>query len=386
MYKVLGKKFYIENVNLDKIKDIYDRPVHIYSNAKLRRNLDRFECNRFEFYYAVKANDNGVLLGLIKRRIGFEVVSYGEIIKLLKIKVDPGKILFSGVGKSLFEIVGAISVGVSKFNVESVQEFIRICRVCKNLHSYVFVILRINLDINCNTHGGLSTGLKESKFGVNLGEVTEIIQIQRRYDGYVKIFGIGFHLGSQISDGKFYVDAIRKLNEIRMLYFKDICVLNFGGGVGIDYEIDDQEKNVKGILKRIYVETEKIKGVKFYFEPGRSLISDTCVTLFKVEYIKRNYVITDLGMNNIIRPALYNSFHKIINTERGGSKGTRCNIVGPICECSDFLVKNYKIDVSQGDFLLMLNTGAYCYSMSSDYNSRPKALELLVSKSKVRMI
>ncbi|MGX7576692.1 diaminopimelate decarboxylase [Candidatus Vidania fulgoroideorum] len=380
----------IENVDIKKIIENYKNPVNIYSKCKILKNLRLFNrYKKFVFFYALKANENKSILKIIRDNyFGFEAVSYGEIKRLLSLNVNPDKILFSGVGKSVFEIKKSLENKVRIFNVESIQEVERILGISTKLKVNSYVILRINLDIDCNSHPNIKTGVKFSKFGLNIEEA-KLIKSLLKGKYFSKIIGIGFHLGSQILNSKYFIKAINKILIIKEKYFPNINVINIGGGIGVDYVNSKFNLNLR-IKNKILKDINKLllnRNEYFYIELGRSVIADTCVTLFKVEYIKRNYIITDLGMNNIIRPALYNSYHKILNlSKKRGVKKKVYNIVGPICECSDFLSKNILISAKQGDYLIIKDTGAYCYSMSSNYNMRNKADQVLIIKNKVKNI
>ncbi|MGX7589249.1 diaminopimelate decarboxylase [Candidatus Vidania fulgoroideorum] len=375
----------IENINIKKIIKNYKKPINIYSKKKILNNIKTIKkFKKISFYYAIKANNNKKILIILKNNnLNFEAVSIKEIETVLSIKTNPNRILFSGLGKSKEEIIMALKNDIKKFNVESVQEIKRIIFYCKKYNKRTNIFLRINLEIDCNSNSKISTGKKGSKFGLNIKEALEIKKILKK-NKHSKITGIGFHLGSQILDCKYYIKAIKKIIKLKNKSFKNIKSINLGGGIGIDYN-SNHKKNVRikeYIIKKIYSKINNYKNIDFIMELGRSIIADTCITLFKVEYIKRNFIITDLGMNNIIRQVLYNSFHKIINLKKYKTI-KRFNIVGPICECGDFLAKNILFYAKQNDFLIMKDTGAYCYSMSSTYNSRPKAKQILISNKKI---
>ncbi|MGX7589096.1 diaminopimelate decarboxylase [Candidatus Vidania fulgoroideorum] len=377
----------IENVELKHILKGYKKPINIYSNKKIKKNIKVIKkFGKICYYYAVKANNNKKILNIINMNdIGFETVSIGEIKILLSIGVRVKKIIFSGIGKSYYEIKKSILLGINKINIESIQETYRVIKICNKLKRKVKIFLRLNLKIDCKSHPNISTGRKDSKFGLTFKEALKIKKIMRN-SNFIKISGIGFHLGSQIKEKAFFLSAIKKILNLKDKYFKSVKKINLGGGIGINYNKSNFIKNTK-IKKDILCHISKIinnRKEKFIMELGRSIIADTCITIFRVEYIKRNFVITDLGMNNIIRPALYNSFHKILNIKKRNKK--KYNIVGPICECSDFLANNIKLGVKQNDYLIIKDTGAYCYSMSSNYNSRPKCRQILIKNKKIILL
>ncbi|MGX7583012.1 diaminopimelate decarboxylase [Candidatus Vidania fulgoroideorum] len=381
MYKKINNNIYIEKVNINKITKKYKKPIHIYSKKKILKNMNLYK--NLNVFYAIKANCNIELLKIIGKKFNFETVSMGEMKLVKKIKKLKNVIL-SGVGKNKKEITYAIKKNIYSINVESVQELIRISNISNKLKKKVKLILRINLKIDCKTNKLVSTGDKKSKFGLFLEELKLVKKILKK-NKFLKIKGIGFHLGSQIKNIKYYRICIKKILIIRKKLFNKTKIINIGGGININHN-KKKQNNRKKNLKKIKNIIKKNKNIKFILEPGRSIISDACITIFKVEYIKRNFIITDLGMNNIIRPVLYKSFHKIINTKVRNFSKKKYNIVGPICECSDFLKKNVNIKAKQGDYLIMLNTGAYCYSMSSNYNLKEKAKEIIIYKNKIKDI
>ncbi|MGX7577101.1 diaminopimelate decarboxylase [Candidatus Vidania fulgoroideorum] len=367
----------IKKTFIRKIIKKYELPIHIYSKKRIIKNIEIFNNKNYKYYYAVKANNNPTILKIIGKKLNFETVSIGEINELIKLGFKSSKISFSGIGKSKFEISEALKKHISFFNVESYQEFVRINNICKKLNINAKLVLRINLEIVTKTHKSLSTGSKESKFGIRKNELIKILKIRTKFS---KIIGIGFHLGSQIKEEKIFKKAIKKIIFIRKKFFKKIYTINIGGGIFVNNNYYSSFSKTRIFLKKLHEILNKYN-YKFIIEPGRSVIADTCCTLFKVEYIKNNFIITDLGMNNIIRPVLYKSYHEILNISCN-KKNKTFNIVGPICESGDYLYKKKSFTAKQGDFLLMLNTGAYCYSMSSDYNSRKKAKELLLEGEK----
>ena len=393
--KLKGKKFYIENVLVEDISNKFDTPSYVYSKKIILDNYLNFQ-NQFNemdhlICFAVKSNPNIAILNLLaKNGAGFDIVSGGELQRVIAAKGDPKKIVFSGVGKSLEDIKLAIKNDILTFNVESEPELHRIHNAAKKLKKRARISIRVNPDVDPKTHPYISTGLKENKFGVDEKNAISLYKIAKKLDS-IDIQGIDCHIGSQITELKPFKDSIKKLLTL-VNYLKSIDIpiqhIDIGGGIGIQYDkekppnISEYAKTVKKILKGT--------GLKIIFEPGRVLIGNAGILLTTVEFIKngteKNFVVVDAAMNDLMRPSLYSAFHKIVNLSESPSRRKKYDIVGPICETGDFLGKNRTLSVEENNLLAILDVGAYGMSMSSNYNTRPKVSEILVDKDKFFII
>ena len=389
------KKFYIENVLVEDISNKFDTPSYVYSKKIILDNYLNFQ-NQFKeinhlICFAVKSNPNIAILNLLaKNGAGFDIVSGGELRRVIAAKGDPKKIVFSGVGKSLEDIKLAIKNDILTFNVESEPELHRIHNTAKKLKKKARISIRVNPDVDPKTHPYISTGLKENKFGVDEKSAISLYKTAKKLDS-IDIQGIDCHIGSQITELKPFKDSIKKLLTL-VNYLKSIDIpiqhIDIGGGIGIQYDkekppnISEYAKTVKKILKGT--------GLKIIFEPGRVLIGNAGILLTTVEFIKngteKNFVVVDAAMNDLMRPSLYSAFHKIVNLSESLSRRKKYDIVGPICETGDFLGKNRTLSVEENNLLAILDVGAYGMSMSSNYNSRPKVSEILVDKDKFFII
>ncbi|MGX7585835.1 diaminopimelate decarboxylase [Candidatus Vidania fulgoroideorum] len=365
------KKIFIKAI-LNKIIKRYDHPTNIYIEKLLLKNLLLYQRTSARVFYALKANYNVHIINIISSYVyGFECVSLNEMRMITQ-----SPIILSGIAKKNIEIEYAIKHHIYAINVESLSELQRICLLANKLSTNVNVFLRINFKINCHTNKFIATGDKDSKFGIFVNEIhlfTKLIKNNK----HVTLRGIGFHLGSQIMHYHHYLCAYQKLiNLARSLKIKE---LDLGGGIGIQYHRTHQINKYR-IVRRIRRLIKDNNTITFIIEPGRSIMADCCFTIFRIEYIKRHFAITDLGMNNIIRPMLYHSFHKIISTNNRTTPKDY-DIVGPICECGDYLAKRLSLSIKEQDILIIFNTGAYCTSMQSNYNQQPRALEVLLTTS-----
>ena len=393
--KVHDGKFFIENVSVENIVKKFSTPAYIYSKKIILDNYIDFE-NQFNdidhlICFAVKSNPNIAILNLLaKNGAGFDIVSGGELRRVLAAKGDPKKVVFSGVGKSKEDIELAIKHNILTFNVESEAELFRIQGIAKKLSKLVSISIRVNPDVDPKTHPYISTGLKDNKFGVDEQNAISMYKIANKLDS-IKIKGIDFHIGSQITELQPFKDSIKKilllvdhLNSIGI----SIEHIDIGGGIGIKYSdevpptFSDYANTVKNTLKG--------RDLKIIFEPGRALIGNAGILLTEVEYIKhsseKNFIIINAAMNDLMRPSLYGAFHEIMNLSPNDSEKKYYDIVGPVCETGDFLGKDRFISALEGNILAILDTGAYGMSMSSNYNSRPKSSEILVDDDKLHLI
>ena len=388
-------EYFIEDFPVNKMVERVGSPFYVYSKEKLITNFNSFKSyfNEIDHLicFAVKSNSNiGILNILAEIGAGFDIVSGGELERVISAKGDPKKIVFSGVGKTEDEIRLAISHDILAFNVESESELLRIQYVAKSLNKKASISIRVNPNVDAKTHPYISTGLKDNKFGVNEEEAIKMYKKASKLDA-IEIKGIDCHIGSQITDLNPFKDAIKKLVAL-IDYLKSINInidhVDIGGGLGICYKNENPptfEEYSKVVYKLL-----KDKNIKIIFEPGRALVANVGALITKVEYIKKNedkkFAITDAAMNDLMRPALYDAFHEIINLSPSKTKKQQYDIVGPICETSDFLGKNRMLSLEEENILAILDTGAYGMTMSSNYNSRPKISELMVTGNNIHVI
>ena len=388
-------KFSIENVLVENITKKFSTPSYVYSKKIILDNYLNFK-KQFEdmnhlICFAVKSNPNIAILNLlVNNGAGFDIVSGGELQRVISAKGDPKKVVFSGVGKSQEDIELAIKHDILTFNVESEAELYRIQNTAKKLNKKASISIRVNPDVDPKTHPYISTGLKNNKFGVDEQNAISMYKIAKELDA-IEIKGIDCHIGSQITELQPFEDSIKKLLAL-IDYLKSIDILiehiDIGGGIGIQYSEEtpptfaDYGKTVKNILKE--------RDLKIIFEPGRALIGKAGILLTEVEYIKnsseKNFLIVNAAMNDLMRPSLYEAFHEIINLSPSDSEKKNYDIVGPVCETGDFLGKGRLISAEENNILAVLDVGAYGMSMSSNYNSRPKAAEILVDDNKFYLI
>ncbi len=393
--KLKEGKFYIENVLVENIVKVFDTPSYIYSKKIILDNYLDFKSqfNNIDHLicFAVKSNPNIAILNLLANNgAGFDIVSGGELHRVIAAKGDPKKIVFSGVGKSKEDIELAIKHDILTFNVESEAELYRIQNTAKKLNKKASISIRVNPDVDPKTHPYISTGLKDNKFGVDEHNAISMYKIAKELDS-IEIKGIDCHIGSQITELQPFEDSIKKLLAL-IDHLKSIGILikhmDIGGGIGIQYSdevpptFSDYAQTVKNILKG--------RDLKIIFEPGRALIGKAGILLTEVEYIKnsseKNFMIINAAMNDLMRPALYGAFHEIKNLSPTDSEEKNYDIVGPVCETGDFLGKDRLLSAEEGNILAVLDVGAYGMSMSSNYNSRPKASEILVDVDKLHLI
>ena len=387
--------FFIENVPVKKIAIDFGTPAYIYSKKNISETFINFKKSFLKFEplicFAVKANSNIAILNLLaKHGAGFDIVSGGELKRVLSAKGDPKKVVFSGIGKSIDEIGLAISHNILAFNVESEGELHRIQSVAKSLNKKAAISIRVNPNVDAKTHPYISTGLKDNKFGVDENRSIELYHLAKDLD-CIDIKGIDCHIGSQITEIKPFIDSTNKLiTLVDHLKTLDINIEHFdiGGGLGITYK-DESPPSFLEYADAI----DQIIGnrkLKVILEPGRSLIGKAGVLLTNLEYIKegssKNFAIVDAAMNDLMRPALYDAYHEIININTHQFEQKEYDIVGPVCETGDFFGKNRFLSIKNGDLLAVLDVGAYGMSMSSNYNSRPRAVELLVDNDNVHVI
>jgi diaminopimelate decarboxylase len=337
--------------------------------------------------YSVKANSNLAVLALLARLgAGFDIVSGGELARVLAAGGDPAKTLFSGVGKSEREIRSALEKGIGCINVESEAELTRVDQIARGLGRRAPIALRVNPDIDPKTHPYISTGLRESKFGVAHGDAEQLYQRAAGLKG-IEVVGIGCHIGSLLTEAGPFVAAAERLAVLVERLEKlgiQLKHIDVGGGIGIRYRDETPEPVstfVAGTLSALGGRPETV-----VFDPGRSIVGNAGVLLTRVEYVKAGFLVVDAAMNDLIRPALYGAWHDVRPVRESAPGETVYDIVGPVCESADFLAKGRRLAAVEGDLLAVLSAGAYAMSMSSNYNSRPRAPEVLVDRSTAHLV
>jgi diaminopimelate decarboxylase len=392
-----------EGVALDSIAETYGTPAYVYSKAQLSANFDSYAnaCAGRDALvcYAMKANSNLAILDLLARRgAGFDIVSGGELLRVIAAGGDPKKVIFSGVGKSVEEMRLALSHDILCFNVESIPELHRLNEVAGTLGKKARISLRVNPNVDAKTHPYIATGLKASKFGVAFDDALATYRTAAKLP-HLDVSGIDCHIGSQLLDDAPLLEALDKLIElIDALGAEGIRLhhLDIGGGLGIDYG-DGAPVPVGDYLARLFKRidawrAEKHGGVpiKVIFEPGRSIVGNAGVLLTRVEFIKhgeeKNFCIVDAAMNDMARPAMYQAWMAMQPVVRSETAAAMFDVVGPICESGDWLARDRELNVAPGDLLVMKTAGAYGMTMASNYNTRGRAVELIVDGGKVHVV
>ena len=388
-------QLYAESVPLSGVAERFGTPCYLYSRAALEAAFDEFrqELDGIDsmICYAVKANSNIAVLNVFARLgAGFDIVSLGELKRVLAAGADPKKIVFSGVGKSAAEMAFALETGIYCFNVESAPELDRLNAVAGKLGKKAPISLRVNPNVDAKTHPYISTGLKENKFGV---AYEDALTTYKKAAGLpnLEVTGIDCHIGSQLLDPAPFAEALEKLLQlIDQLRVNGIELrhIDLGGGLGIRYK-DEDEPSVKSYLQPLLHEL-KGRGLKIMLEPGRRLVGNAGVLLTRVEYLKpgeaKNFAIIDAAMNDLARPALYDAWHDIVPVVPRAGATQDWEIVGPICESSDFLGHKRALNIEPGDVLAVMSAGAYGMAMSSNYNTRARAAEVMVDGAEVHLI
>lgn len=377
-----------DGVSLTEIADEYGTPCYVYSRGLIESGWNAFATALASrphlICYAVKANSNIAVLNLLATLgSGFDIVSVGELHRVLRAGGDPTKVVFSGVGKRSDEMEFALQQNIKCFNVESVNELERLKTVAEKMDKIAPVSLRVNPDIDAKTHPYISTGLKEDKFGLAFESAKTIYQQAAATDA-INVVGLDCHIGSQITGLSPFRDALQRLlalvDELNDSGI-DIKHIDIGGGLGITY-CEEQPPTPKALVETI-LDTIKGRELEVLIEPGRSIVGNAGVLLTRIEYLNstpyRNFAVVDAAMNDLLRPALYNGWHRIKRVVEASNAEQRVyDIVGPVCETSDFLGKDRALKLEQGDLLAVHSAGAYGFSMASNYNSRPRAAEILV--------
>jgi diaminopimelate decarboxylase len=395
-FQYKGDELYAEDVAVKNIVAKVGSPVYIYSQATLVRHFkamdEAFATIPHTICYSVKANSNlAILKSFINLGGGLDIVSGGELFRALKVGVDPRKVVYSGVGKKDDEIEYALTSDILMFNVESEQELDRINEIAGRLGRRAGIAIRVNPDVDPQTHPYVSTGLRKAKFGVNIER--SLAQYQRAKEmKNLEILGIDCHIGSQLIKVAPFVDAIKKLKRLIASLNEmgiNITYFDLGGGLGIRYSAE--EPPLPAEYGQAVAEETKGLGLHLLFEPGRNLVGNAGILVGKCLYTKKgeenNFVIIDAAMNDLARPSLYGSYHGVQAVRKDQEGTIVADIVGPICESGDFLAKDREIpNFKQGDLVAFMSAGAYGFSMSSNYNSRPRVAEVMVKGGNFEVI
>jgi diaminopimelate decarboxylase len=394
-----------ERVALPDIAKAFGTPTYVYSKAQLLANFDGYAkpCAGRDALvcYAMKANSNLAILDLLaKQGAGFDIVSGGELLRVIAAGGDPGKVIFSGVGKTVAEIELALDKGILCFNVESIPELHRINEVAGRLARCAPVSLRVNPNVDAKTHPYIATGLKASKFGVAYSDALATYRAAAALP-HLDVVGIDCHIGSQLLDDAPLLEALDKLIElIDTLADEGIHLhhLDVGGGLGIDYGTGDKPPVPTNVyVERVFARVDAWRAakhggrpIKVIFEPGRSIVADTGVLLMSVEFLKpgeeKNFCVVDAAMNDMARPAMYQAWMDVKPVVTRTGDAVTYDLVGPVCESGDWLARDRALTVEPGDVLAMMAAGAYGFTMASNYNTRGRAAEVLVDGDQVHLI
>ena len=384
-------ELFSEEVNLRHVADKFGTPLYIYSKATLERHvkayIDSFKSMNGLVCFSVKALSNiSILKNLKKFGCGFDIVSGGELHRVILAGADPKKVIFSGVGKSKNEMMAGIENNILSFNIESESELNRLIDVAAEMKKIAPVAIRFNPNVDAGAHEFTKTGRKSDKFGVSI-ETAKQLAKKCINSSSLKLVGITCHIGSQITEINSFENAAQQalalVQDLEKLNIK-LDFIDMGGGLGVNYV--GEETILPFELIQRYEKIFSDRNERLILEPGRSISANAGIMLTKIEYIKRNFLIADAAMNDLLRPALYDANHEIWPVIKRNKSPSNFNLVGPICETGDFLAKDIKISAREGDLLAIRTVGAYGSVMSSNYNSRPRAAEILVDKDKFYLI
>ncbi|MDY0014467.1 MAG: diaminopimelate decarboxylase [Rhodocyclaceae bacterium] len=385
----------LEGVPLAAVAERFGTPTYVYSRAALIAAYQRYQAalasRRALVCYAVKANSNLGILSLFARLgAGFDIVSGGELSRVLAAGGAAGKVVFSGVGKSVAEMEQALAADIRCFNVESAAELERLNAVAGRAGKRAPIAFRVNPDVDPKTHPYISTGLKSNKFGVAFGEALDLYRRAAQLP-HIQVSGIACHIGSQLLDPTPMAEASAKvLGLVDRLGAEGITLdhIDLGGGLGIRYR-DESPPAVADYLAPLLALFQR-RDEELCFEPGRSLVGNAGLLLTRVEYLKpgeeKNFLVVDAAMNDLARPALYDAYHEVVAVAPGGAPTRRYDVVGPICESGDFLARDRELAAAPGDLIALLSAGAYGMAMSSNYNTRPRVAEVLVDGEEMHLI
>jgi diaminopimelate decarboxylase len=391
-----GEQFFAEDVAVADIAQQYGTPCYIYSRAALERQWHAFDgalgVHPHLVCYAVKANPNLAVLNVLARvGAGFDIVSMGELERVLRAHSDPAKVVFSGVGKRDEEMRRALEVGIFCFNVESEAELGTLNRIAGEMGVTAPVSLRVNPDVDAHTHPYISTGLKENKFGIGMGQALQVYRQAAEFP-HIEIAGIDCHIGSQLTELAPFVDALRRILALAgQLNAEGIPIghLDVGGGLGLRYRNEDLPG--PGEYVEALLQTMETRPYRLLLEPGRAIVGSAGILVTRVQYTKHNgyrrFAVVDAAMNDFMRPALYDAWHAIVPVVRMSKVQTYVyEVVGPVCETTDYLGKGRELAVAASDLLAVCAAGAYGFSMAGNYNSRPRAAEVMVDGDRAHLI
>ncbi len=388
-------EFYCEDVPLKDVAARYGTPLYVYSRDAIEKAYASYTSALAQYdhliCYAVKANSNlAVLQVLVELGSGFDIVSVGELERVIEAGGDPERIVFSGVCKSADEMARALELGIKCFNVESSAELSALNDVALELETVAPVSLRVNPDVDAKTHPYISTGLKENKFGVDMSEAVDLYQQAKNLPG-INPIGIDCHIGSQLTEIEPFCEALDRL-IILLDQLSDAGItiehLDIGGGLGVQY----RDESIPAVDAYINALTSRLgdRAVTLIFEPGRSIVAMAGVLLTQINYLKttpyRNFALVDAGMNDLIRPSLYDAWQDIVPVIKREGATTLWDVVGPVCETGDFLGKDRDLNIEQQDILAVTGAGAYGFVMASNYNTRPRPAEVMVDRSQTFQI
>ena len=385
---------FFDGIAIEDIAKNIKTPFYIYSEDSIKKNIKDYISDASQktlFCYSVKANSNLSLLKLIASQgMGFDVVSKGELHRAIKAGANPKRIVYSGVGKTKEEIAYALNNKILCFNVESEEELFAINSQASLMKLKADISIRINPDVKVKTHPYISTGMRENKFGIAYEDAFEIYKKAKQLDS-INIVGIDFHIGSQIMSIEPYLDSISSVKKlIQKLDTIDIKLshIDVGGGLGISYKgekLVDKSEYVKTIINSL-----SDLDLNIIFEPGRSIVGDCGILVSQVQYVKessaKNFLIIDASMSELMRPPLYGAYHEITPTRKSEMPKKVYDVVGPVCESSDFIGKERKLNCKSGDLLVIQDVGAYGSVLSSNYNTRPRPAEYMISNSEIKLI
>ena len=393
--KTIGSQRIMEQVPLKTIVEQYGSPCYAYSKAAISENFLNYQralaARDHLICYAVKSNSNiAVLQTLAKLGAGFDIVSAGELERVLMAGGDPAKVVYSGVAKTADEMRRALEVGIHCFNVESESELKLLNKTAAEVNKIAPVSLRVNPDVDAKTHPYISTGLKENKFGIDISRAFEVYQQAAEMEN-IAVVGVDCHIGSQLTDITPFIDAMKHLlvlvDRLEGAGIK-LQHLDIGGGLGVCYQdevVPSLESYMDALSPLLEGRTETL-----IMEPGRSITANAGILLMQVQVIKKNgeknFAIVDAAMNDMLRPALYDAWMDINTVDVQSENNEIYDVVGPVCETGDFLAKDRALSITEGDYLYLSSAGAYGFTMSSNYNSRPKVAEVMIDNEKIHLV
>ncbi|AOT09987.1 diaminopimelate decarboxylase [Pseudoalteromonas luteoviolacea] len=397
-FQYQNNELYAEQVAIKDIAAQYGTPCYVYSRKTLERHYRAFTDaaaqHKHLVCYAVKANSNLAVLNVLANMgAGFDIVSQGELARVLKAGGDAKKVVFSGVAKTQQEIIYALEQNIKCFNVESKAELERISEIASQMKVQAPVSIRVNPDIDAKTHPYISTGLKENKFGIDIKQAFDVYQLACALPG-IKVVGVDFHIGSQLTEVEPFLAALDKvLDLVDTLKSAGITLhhLDIGGGLGVPYD-GEKPPHPSAYAAQVIARLASHQELELIFEPGRAIAANAGLLVTKVEYLKpttgKHFAIVDAGMNDMLRPSLYQAWQEIIavSPRHDGTPEHTYDVVGPVCETGDFIGKDRTLAILPGDLLAQRSAGAYGFTMSSNYNSRPRVAEIMVDGDRAQVI